>query len=286
MPGKGIESLIPNKEEKEKNSLKKEAIFFVETEKVKPNPYQPRKEMDENSLKDLASSIKKYGILQPLIVTKVEKETPTGLIYEYQLVAGERRLRAAKIVGLPSVPVIIKEPTEKEKLEISIIENVQRENLNPIEKAEAFSRLSKEFNLNHFDIAKMIGISREAVTNSLRLLKLPEEIKKAIKSGKISEGHGIALLMAKDEAVQNKLFSELLKTQMPVKELEARVRNFKQAKNQKKGGKSSLKNLENELKEKSNLKNLKIKKFNNKIKLILTFSSEGELRKFFGKFFF
>jgi len=281
MVGKGLESLIPKKEERNKNLPKKEAIFFVETEKIKPNPYQPRKTMNDDSLKDLALSIKKYGILQPLIVTKVEKSTPSGLVSEYQLVAGERRLRAAKMVGLPSVPVIIKEPTEKEKLEISIIENVQREDLNPIEKAEAFLRLSKEFNLSHSEIAKLIGVSREVVTNSLRLLKLPDEIKEAIKEGKISEGHGIALLMVQDQTAQKKLFSDLLKNQMPVKELEATARSFKKNKKEAKELLISLKTLEKELRENSKIPGLKVKKAKNKIEVILPFSSEEELRRFF-----
>ena len=151
--GKGLESLIPRKTTKESTAseTKQEPIFYIEIEKIKSNPYQPRKNFDQEGLNALADSVKEFGILQPLLVSRVEKESGT----EYQLIAGERRFLAAKMVGLNQVPVIVKDPTEKEKLEVSLIENVQRLDLNAMEKAEAYSRLQREFNFLQKDVAKL-----------------------------------------------------------------------------------------------------------------------------------
>jgi ParB family chromosome partitioning protein len=147
MVGKGLESLIPkkksNSQRQTSNHLKKILFFWIEIGKIKPNPYQPRKEFDEEALNTLAESIKKYGVLQPIIVHKIEKKVPTGIVVEYQIIAGERRWRASQRAGLKQMPVIIKSPSNREKLEIALIENVQRRNLNPIDKAEAYEQLRK-----------------------------------------------------------------------------------------------------------------------------------------------
>ena len=190
------------------------SIFWVETEKIVPNPYQPRKEFDQDALKDLADSIRQYGVLQPLVVTRreISREDGSGIDVVYELIAGERRLRASHIAGLHQVPVIIrKETDDKVKLELAIIENLQREDLNPIDRALAFEQLYNQFGLTHAEIGKRMGKSRVYVSNSLRLLSLPEEMKKALIEGRINEGHTRPLLMLSDRIdEQDTLFKEIL----------------------------------------------------------------------------
>ena len=207
----GLESLIPRKKSKRTENFsasKKEAIFFVEINKVKSNPYQPRKVFDQEKLEKLKDSVREYGILQPLVVAKSEKEMERGATVEYQLIAGERRLIAARMAGFTQVPVIIRSPSDKERLELSLIENVQRENLNPIEKAAAFQKLRKEFGLSQKEVSQVAGISREAVANTLRLLNLPKEIIESVSAGKITEGHARAILLNKDLKSQKIVFTK------------------------------------------------------------------------------
>lgn len=214
------------------------SIFWVETEKIKPNPYQPRREFDERALMDLADSIRQYGVLQPLVVTRNEIEKPDGgLVVEYELIAGERRLRASKIAGLPQVPVIIRSGTDnaKEKLEIAIIENLQREDLNPIDRARAFMQLHTEFGLTHAEIGKKMGKSREYVSNSLRLLALPQDIMDALGERKISEGHTRPLMMLSDRPdEQTTLFKEIVIKKLSVREAEKLARGIAKDKARKK----------------------------------------------------
>lgn len=202
-----------------------DSIFWVEIEKVVPNPYQPRREFDEHKLKELAESIRMYGVLQPLTVTKKEKEREGGAFYsEYELIAGERRLRASKIAGLSQVPVIIRsgEQTEQEKLELAIIENLQREDLNCVDRAFAFKQLHENFNLSHSQIAAKMGRSREYVSNTLRLLALPEYMLSSLRQGEMTEGHGRALLMlAERPEEQDVLFREILLKKISVRESES-----------------------------------------------------------------
>lgn len=226
MIGKGLESLIPKKEqgEKKENEPAKDFIFWLEIDKIKPNPFQPRKEFKEEEIDSLAESIKKYGLLQPIIVSKTDKKTDSGMTAEYQIIAGERRWRASKRAGLKQIPAIIKEKTNEEKLELALIENVQRKDLNPIDKAMAFKQLKEEFGLLDKEIAQMVGSSREAVTNTLRLLALPEEIKNAVREEKISEGHARALLGVKDEKEMKVLFEEMLKNNYSVRDVERKAK--------------------------------------------------------------
>lgn len=200
------------------------AIFWVEVDKIKPNPFQPRKEFDENKLNDLAKSIRQYGVLQPLTVNRKEFEKPGGgIATEYELVAGERRLRASKIAGVAMVPVLIREEEDDDqtKLELAIIENLQREDLNAIDRAIAFNKLHKEFNFKHTQIAEKIGKSREYVANTIRLLGLPLEMQQAVIDGKISEGHTRPLLMLVDRpAEQSTLFKEILLKKLTVRDSE------------------------------------------------------------------
>lgn len=201
------------------------AIFQIEVNKIKPNPHQPRKDFDEDALRDLAASIREVGILQPLVVTKVEKETPTGTDVDYILIAGERRLMAAKLLGLERVPAIVRRVDfERERLTMAIIENLQREGLNPVETARAFSRLQDEFGLTQREIATRLGKSREAIANSVRLLDLPVYIQDALSKGEVTETHGRLLLAVSDQAAQKKLFDDLLLNKLTTRELKERVK--------------------------------------------------------------
>ena len=207
-----------------------DSIFWIEVEKVKPNPFQPRHEFDQDRLRDLAESIRMYGVLQPLVVTRVEVvKEDGGLATEYELISGERRLRSSKLAGLSQVPVIIRSSHEdaRVKLELAIIENLQREDLNPVDRARAFQRLVDEFNFKHIQIAEKVGKSREYVSNSLRLLTLPEDILNALGEGKISEGHARPLMMLVDRpAEQSVLFREIMLKKLTVREAEAIARKI------------------------------------------------------------
>jgi len=207
-----------------------DAIFWIEVDKIKPNPFQPRREFDEVQLRSLADSIRQYGVLQALVVTRKEIEKEGGgLDVEYELVAGERRLRAARIAGLAQVPVLIRdgEETDLMKLELAIIENIQREDLSPVDRARAFDRLSKEFNFKHHEIGKKVGKSREYVSNSLRILSLPEYIINALSENKISEGHTRPLMMLVDRPQeQETLFKEIIFKKLNVREAESIARHI------------------------------------------------------------
>ncbi|MFA6463764.1 MAG: ParB/RepB/Spo0J family partition protein [Candidatus Paceibacterota bacterium] len=204
------------------------SIFWIEVDKVKPNPFQPRKEFDEARLNDLALSLRQYGMLQPIVVTRREVERPDGgLFTEYELISGERRLRASKLAGLKEVPALIREgqDTDKVKLELAIIENLQREDLNPVERAKAFKQLADEFALKHVEIAEKVGKSREYVSNTIRLLLLPEEVLQALSEGKIAEGHTRPILMLSDHPIQQiNLFKEIMMKKMTVREAEGLAR--------------------------------------------------------------
>ena len=213
------------------------SIFFIDVNKIYPNPYQPRREFDEKALEDLADSIRQYGVLQPLVVSRIEKETiEGGLVTEYELIAGERRLRASKKAGLQEVPVIIRVGDDSMmKLELAIIENLQREDLNPVDRARAFLRLQDEFKFTHAEIGKKVGKSRVYVSNTLRLLSMPQEILDALSEGKISEGHTRPLLMLSDRPEeQTVLFKEIIYKKITVREAEKIARSVANDKVRKK----------------------------------------------------
>ncbi len=204
-------------------------VFQIEVEKIRPNPEQPRKEFDEERLRDLAASIREFGIIQPLVVSKIEIETPNGQDVFYQLIAGHRRLLASKIAGLERVPAIVKNvDLKKEQLELAVIENIQRENLNPIEIARAYSRLSDEFGLTQREIGSRLGKSREVVANALRLLSLPSKIQDAVGHGQLTESHARLLMSIAEPAAQDALFEEILKNNLSVQELKMRVNQRKE----------------------------------------------------------
>lgn len=205
------------------------AIFWVDVEKIAPNPYQPRREFDEQALRDLSESIKQYGILQPLVVSRIENWNDDGsLNVSYELIAGERRLRASKLANLSQVPVIIRVGDDsRAKLELAILENLQREDLNPVDRAKAFAQLASEFNLKHGEIGQKVSKSREYVSNTLRLLSLPEDVLNALASGKISEGHTRPLMMLTDRPEEQlTLFKEMLLRKMTVREAEGIARRI------------------------------------------------------------
>lgn len=210
------------------NEKKKESVFWIETSRILPNPFQPRREFDEEALKDLAESIREYGVLQPVVVTRKETQTSNGRVVEYELLAGERRLRASKLIGLHQIPVIIREQTsDKVKLELAIVENVQREDLNPLEKARAFKQLIDQFGMLQREVAEKIGKSREVVANTLRLLTLPDEMQTAVAEGKITEGHTRPLLMLTDHPDDQKnLYQNILTNSLSVREAERAARNI------------------------------------------------------------
>ena len=275
----GLEALIPQKKNKNKPP-RKESIFWVEISKVKPNPLQPRKIFNKKELQDLASSIEKYGILQPMIVKKIEKDTASGENIEYQLIAGERRLKAAGIVGMREVPIIVEEIKKEDELPISLVENIQREDLNPIEKARSFLELTEKSGLTQREVGQIIGKSREAVSNTIRLLELPDKIIESIEGGDLSEGHARALLSIK-ENYRMKVFKEIIDKKLPVREVEKKGKR-------KIGLKGKAKvyynpKLEKEILKKTKLSNFRLNRTNGKIDLKLIFKSEKELKDFLKK---
>ncbi|MBF05401.1 chromosome partitioning protein ParB [bacterium] len=229
------------------------SVFWIEVHRIQPNPYQPRKEFDEEALKSLSESIRQYGILQPLVVTRREIERGDGGIsVEYELVAGERRLRASKMAGVSQVPVLIRstEDSDKAKLELAIIENLQREDLNPIDRALAFQQLAEKFSLKHVEIAKKVGRSREYVSNSLRLLALSDEIRQAVVNKQITEGHTRPLLMLCERPEQQmELFREIQEKKLTVREAERIARSIATDKARKQDLPPELAELERELTE-------------------------------------
>lgn len=222
--GKGLDSLIPvavpktEPAEKEANKEDNTQGIYVKITKVEPNREQPRKNFDEDALQELADSIKQYGIVEPLIVQ--DRKT------YYEIIAGERRWRAAKLAGLKEVPVIIRNYTEQEIVEISLIENIQREDLNPIEEAQAYRRLLTEFNLKQDEVAERVSKSRTAVTNSMRLLKLCDEVQQMIIDDMITTGHARALITIEDPEQQYTIAQKVFDEKLSVRDVEKLVKNL------------------------------------------------------------
>jgi ParB family chromosome partitioning protein len=230
--GKGLDSLITTKVNtqqlnsgiKEKPS-EKESNFMVKISKVEPNREQPRKKFDEDALLELAESIKQYGVLQPLLVQDKKDY--------YEIIAGERRWRAAKLAGLKEVPVIIRNMTEQQIVEISLIENIQRENLNPIEEALAYKKLMEEFHLKQDEIAERVSKSRTAVTNSMRLLKLSDDVQQMVIDEMISTGHARCLISIENKELQHQIALKIFDEKLSVREAEKLVKKLLQNKDEK-----------------------------------------------------
>lgn len=214
--GRGLGALIPGGE----NALADNSVMWVSVDMVYPNPRQPRSMMHPEELEDLTDSIREHGVLQPLIVT------PGDMDGRFVLIAGERRLEAARLAGLASVPILVRQATDQQRLELAIIENVQRSDLSALEQAEAYRQLAEDFGLSHEEIAARVGKSRVAVTNTLRLLKLPDVVKNALIEGRISEGHARALLALTTPEAQTVALRTLLKQEFNVRQTEELVRKL------------------------------------------------------------
>lgn len=286
--GKGLDSLIPNKtektvktekkpEQKNEESQNSSGEILVKINQVEPNREQPRKEFDEDSLMELADSIKQFGILQPLLVQKRKDY--------YEIIAGERRWRAAKIAGIKEVPIIIRDYTDQEIVEISLIENIQRENLNPIEEAMAYKRLLEEFHLKQDEVAERVSKSRTAVTNSMRLLKLSPRVQQMIVDDMISTGHARALLAIDDEEQQYQLANRIFDEKLSVRETEKLVKALKNPKKEVKKQKSEhtfvYDNIEEQMKNIIGTKVSVNPKANGKGKIEIEYYSEEELERIY-----
>ena len=206
-----------SKDVTQKNKIA-DGILEVEIEKIVANPYQPRIEFDEKKLQELSNSIKEHGVIQPLVVTKKGDE--------FELIAGERRLQASKLAELKKVPIIVKNIKSKEKLELAIVENIQRHNLNPIEEAKAYKQLMDEFKMTQEEVSEKMGKSRSVVANKLRLLSLPTEAIKALREGKITEGHAKAILALKNSEKQRALLELILKNKLTVRQTESKTKEI------------------------------------------------------------
>lgn len=281
--GKGLDSLIADRrtvavKENSNSSAKEEKAennspLMVKLSEVEPNREQPRKYFDEEAMQELADSIKKYGVIQPLLVEKKEKY--------YEIIAGERRWRAAKIAGLKEIPVVLKELSEQEKMEIALIENIQREDLNPIEEAQAYKRLLDEFHLKQEDVAKSVSKSRSAITNSMRLLKLDERVQNMVAGEELSAGHARALLSISDVEKQYELAQKIVEKGLSVREVEALLKK-KPAKEEKAETNTAeeliYRNFENNLKEIYGTK-VSIKNQKGKGKIEISYYSVDELER-------
>lgn len=214
--GKGLDALIPV----DQVETTGEIVQQISIAAISPNPRQPRQEMNSEELSELASSIREYGILQPLIVTQGSEAG------KYTLIAGERRLRASELIGLTEVPVIVRTVTEIQRLELALIENIQRADLSPLETATAYQQLIDDFKLTHEEVADKVGKSRTAVTNTLRLLKLPEKVQQALKEQKISEGHARSLLSLSTPQAQIAALQTILDKDLNVRQTELLVKKL------------------------------------------------------------
>jgi len=285
--GKGLDALIPSgigeksasagKTKQDKSVEKQTGETMVNITKVEPNREQPRKNFDEDALEELSESIKQFGLLQPILVQ--DRKT------YYEIIAGERRWRAAKKAGLKEVPVIIKNLTEQEIVEISLIENIQREDLNPIEEAQAYKRLLTEFNLKQDEVAERVAKSRTAVTNSMRLLKLSDNVQQMIIDGMISTGHARALISIEDPEQQYVIAQQIFDEKLSVRDVEKLVKNLnKPAKIRKtaatdKSLEAVYQDIEENLKQKLSTKVSITSKGNGAGKLEIEFYSHEDLEK-------
>lgn len=276
--GKGLDSLIPDNKIEVKTSVPNVGgEQMMKINMVEPNREQPRRNFEEDSLLELADSIKQFGVLQPLIVRKRKDY--------YEIIAGERRWRAAKMAGVKEIPVIIKDFTEQEVLEIALIENIQREDLNPIEEAMAFKRLLTEFNLKQDEVAERVSKSRTAVTNSMRLLKLDEKVQQMVIDDMITTGHARALLAIEDPELQYNLANKIFDEKLSVRETESLVKSIKNPKEPKQ--KKTVKNafiyedLEEKMKQVLGTKVNVLAKGNGKGRIQIEYYSDAELERMF-----
>lgn len=280
--GRGLASLIP---QKKKTSETGESVNYfgaksavddggekvqeVEISRIVPNPHQPRTNFNAEKLQELANSIKENGIIQPLIVSQRGGQ--------YEIIAGERRFQASKLLGLAKVPVIVRKADEKQKLELAIVENIQRHELNAVEEGKAYKKLTEEFGLSQEEVAQKMGVSRSAVANKLRLLTLPVEIQKALIEGVITEGHAKAILAVDNPEKQRALFEMILKNKLTVRQLEDKTKEISVRSHKRITSiDPETKNLEDQLSEKLKTK-VKISKAGSGGKIVIEYYSSEEL---------
>lgn len=213
--GKGLEALIPTKEKE----VFQEGYRLIPISSIKPNPYQPRSKIEASELKDLIASIKEKGVIEPIVVKRVDNQ--------FILAAGERRFRAAELAGLKDIPAIIRDLTEAELLEIGLIENLQRKDLNPVEEARAYEQLHKTFGLTHEQIAQLVGKDRSTITNALRLLSLPDKVKTYLRTGKLNQGHARALLSLEDNIKILQICERIVKEDLSVRATENLIKRLR-----------------------------------------------------------
>ena len=272
--GKGLGALIPEDLSEQDNTTEEKGVNIISINLIRANESQPRKSFDESKINSLTASIKEHGIIQPLVLKKDEDNT-------YTIIAGERRWRAAKLAGIKEVPAVIMNVTEKQILEISLIENIQREDLNPIEEALAYKKLIDEFNITQEELSERMGKSRTAITNCLRLLNLDTRVQQYVIEGVISEGHGRAILGVEDKALQFKLAQNIIDDGLSVREAEKLAKNISIKKNKSK--KEKFENpyyidIEERLKNMFGTKVL-IKDRRNKGKIEIEYYSEEDLQR-------
>jgi ParB family chromosome partitioning protein len=269
--GRGLSALIPDREDTRET---RSNLGAVPIDRIKDNPYQPRRKFDPETLAELAESIKTNGIIQPLIVTKTEGS-------DYELIAGERRLQAARLAGLDSVPVVVRSVSKREQLELAIVENVQREDLDPIEEARAYQTLAEDFSLTHVDIAQIMGKERTTISNSIRLLKLPPEVQAMVSEALISPGHARAILSV-GEGFQSLFAQFIVQYRLTVRQAEEKAKTFAQSqvKPQRTADNSAfLKGFENDLRRLLGLK-VKVRESGGKGKITLEYKNLEELARF------
>lgn len=269
--GRGLDALISTSLEVRDD----DQVIEIKIDEIRPNPYQPRKEFDQKALEELKQSIAEHGIIQPLIARKSIKG--------YELVAGERRLRAAKLANLESVPVVVKDFTDDQLMEIGLIENLQRENLNAIEEAQAYEKLMKRFSLTQEELAKRVGKSRPHVANFIRLLQLPSEVQKLVSEGKLSMGHARALLSVEEEQLKGKLAKKVIEEDLSVRQLEELVQKLpknvsRETKRKKEGRNPLIKQTEDQLRSYFGT-SVHVKYGNKKGKIEIEYYSDEDLQR-------
>ena len=285
--GKGLDSLIADKvstkpaakeaEKKKPTSEHAADAVMMDIAKVEPNREQPRKKFDEDALLELAESIKQFGVLQPLLVQKMDKN--------YQIIAGERRFRAARLAGVKEVPVIIKDYSSQEVMEIALIENIQREDLNPIEEALAYQQLIKDYRLKQDEVAEKVAKSRTAITNSLRLLKLDERVQEMVIEGKLSSGHARAIISIEDKEKQYMVAQKIFDEKLNVRDVEKLVKNIdkldKPVEKSKPENDFVYRDFEEKLKKIMGTQVVIKNKNNNKGKIEIQYYSQAELERIY-----
>jgi ParB family chromosome partitioning protein len=263
--GRGLEALIPQRGE-----IKEREFVYLSIEKIRPSKFQPREEIEPQDLKELSQSIREKGLIQPIVVRKIGEDS-------YEVVAGNRRFYASKLLGIKELPTIIKALSDKDAYALALIENIQRKDLNPMEEALAFKRLNEEFGLKLDQIAQLVGKDKTSVANSLRLLKLPDEIQTALKKGAITKTQARTILGLEDQAAQKALFYRILKEGLAVREIEEKVRSV--SRKRKRVSDPFVSDIEEKLKKSLGTKVKIYNKKNNSGKIVISYYNLNDLER-------